>query len=149
MNKTDLLAALTAKYSYVHPPTPVEVFGPVQRYRVQCFDLSGDVLRLVGVDFYVRDEGQPTEAAYWGHRAPEAAADVNFQRDCEAYIATKITDNTIRYGFITDIDPVREIALAKAGVVAQSNLNEVKVMLRRQGGNITHTIINTVLFTGN
>ena len=148
MNKSELLAALAAKFYFVDPPVVVSTTGTIKRYTSQCFDLLGDALRRVTVDFYVQDEGLPGEIAFWATQEPVNNAATNFHRDCEAYIAAKITDGTIRAGFIVEMDPIREVAVAWGYVVVAGDLNEVKVLLRRVSGSITHTLVNTVIHTG-
>lgn len=148
MNKTELLAALAAKYYAVGTSALVSTTAGLGRYTVECFDRSGDTLRRASVDYYVQNEGAGNEAAFWNIQPPSALADVSFQRDCEAYIAAKITDGTIRAAFIVHLDSVRETAVAWGYRFQSPNLLEVKVLLRRVSGAITHEIINTVLNTG-
>lgn len=150
MNKSDLLTVLANTFYHVGDPAQVATFGNLQRYSVQAFDRADDILRAVSVDFYVLDEGQPGETAFWNIRTPSSQNQESFASLAGAYIASKVADGTIVAGFITAMDEANERAVAWAYVTQQANINEVKALLRRSGpgGPITHTVINTVIQTG-
>lgn len=148
MNKAQAVAAINAAFYYATDPYQESVTGPVARYSVTTYDRVGDLMRRGLVTFYVRDEGLPGEAAFWEGRPPASQTVATFRSDVDAYIAAKIADNTIRAAVVVAMDEARETAVAWAYVTVSANLNEVKVLLRRVGGNITHTLVNTVVNIG-
>lgn len=98
MTKTELLLALEGKFHIVLELMAVKVITPTLNfYRVKVFDLVNGGLRDQSISFYVEDEGEPSEAAYWSPAEPkkDPAPDGPAKLVAE-YLDSKVTDGSIR-----------------------------------------------------
>lgn len=141
MNKAEIITALEGKYYRVAQPTLTLTDNGIKRYQVTVFELkNGDCLSRLVYQFYVEDEGQPTEMAYWEGREP--AIDLpSFEREVETYIGEKIADETIEAAFIQDISD-HERAIADAYVVEGADIVKKIVLVDKYLGQIRHRVIS-------
>lgn len=97
MTKAELITALQAKYHIVLDPDAGKTITPtLTYYRIKVFDLVNGGLRDQNLAFYVEDEGQPGEAAYWSPSEPKPTPQENAQALLVAFLNGKITDATVR-----------------------------------------------------
>jgi len=148
MKKQDLLDVLAAKYHKIGDATKqagAEV--EIQPYRVMVHKLNGENLNRFTVSFFVEKEGTVDEAAYWNGKEPETVgAGAVFQADVSAYIKAKITDDTFKSAFGSNMDLVSERALMWVHRVdGTGQLLEEKIVLFRDGAVINHTKIDVVV----
>jgi hypothetical protein len=91
MNKVDLLAALESKFEAVLSTEKKSEVADVSYYVANVFDVVGDTGRTVNIMFFVKDEGQPEETAYWGNSEPKPApGPATFAQEAQAWLQSKI-----------------------------------------------------------
>ena len=137
MTKQELLDSLALKYDVVGEPRQT---NDSRWYQVEVMDMDGDVLKQGKVTFWVLDEGESTEVAYWHGTEPKPTLPTpsGFSVDVQQYITDRINDGTIRLAVIESTDEARERAVAWAIIGSPGNFTRVNVVLFRQAGNITH-----------
>ena len=125
MNKDELIAELATKYHKVdevgihegNTEAGITVWG------IGVFELIGDVLRKLNLTFYT--EG---EFAYWGVSEPNPdvpVPDPSFTDRTNAFIASKIADNTIKFGYIMEISELTQKAMVAAVMPDNSDKNAI------------------------
>ena len=136
MNKAELLGKLNDKFHRVDDPgTAVQTYGNLKYYQVKVYDVVGETIRDMNIPFYVENEGQAEEAAYWSPAEPKPDAISGFQNEVAVYIAGKITDSTIEAAFAEQIDRVNETAIYK---VVMPDLTEKRIFVDKDNGNLRH-----------
>lgn len=128
MTKQELLDALATKFYRVEAPVKQQEYGNLWYYLVKVYDLVGDSIRDKNVAFYVEDEGEATEAAYWSPSEPKPTQESGFQQEVTDYVASKIADETIEGAFSEQIDTVNENAIYK---VIMPDLTERRLFVDR------------------
>ena len=120
MNKDELLAELATKYHKVdvagihegNTEAGITVWG------IGVFEKTGDVVKKLNLTFYT--EG---EFAYWGVSEPNPDTpilDPTFTDRTNTFIASKITDDTIKFGYIMEISELTQKAMV-AAVMSSDN----------------------------
>lgn len=143
MGKQDLLDALALKFTAVLQVSLADTLGAVNYYVANVFDTSGDTGRRKNVGFYVVDEGQPAEAAYWQGREPKPApGPPTFAQELVTYLNTKIADNTILFYNIVDalasVEKARvDVTMDQAGTYVEAKLGVYK----DGGGNFQYVVV--------
>lgn len=127
MNKSELLTILAGKYDRVLNVDPRELVAGVQVYLANVLDVSGDTAIKANVGFYVIDEGQPGEIAYWMNAEPKPMPVVTFQAELSAYLDTQVGAGTIIFYNIV-------------GTLPAINRAKVDVILDQAGTLIERTI---------
>ena len=136
MTKAELITALNAKFHKVFTPDLKQTYDNIKYYTVSVFDKAGDSLRDQNIPFYVEDEGEPSEAAYWSPSEPKPDPVGGFQQEVAAYIAAKITDDTIEGAFPESIDVINENAIYR---VVMPDLSEKRLFVDKDGnGDLRH-----------
>lgn len=142
MDKQGLLDALAAKFTYVGTPQEVGEAEGIKRYIVGCWDVVGDVAVRTNVGFYVEDEGQPTEAAYWQNREPKPTPTLTWAQEVLNYIQSKIEDDTIEAAFIDSIDVQNETAEGRAYLIQATDIVERHILVDKDPSDvIRHRVI--------
>ena len=121
MKKAELIQALETKFHRVETPVEQADYGGLKYYLVKVYDLVNDGLRDVNIAFYVEDEGQPSEAAYWSPSEPKPSPVSGFQQELATFIASKILAGAIKGAFAENVDQVNETAIYQ---VVWSDLSE-------------------------
>ena len=121
MKKAELIQALETKFHRVETPVEQADYGGLKYYLVKVYDLVNDGLRDVNIAFYVEDEGQPSEAAYWSPSEPKPSPVSGFQQELATFIASKILAGAIKGAFAEKVDQVNETAIYQ---VVWSDLSE-------------------------
>ncbi len=125
MNKDELIAELATKYHKVdvagihegNTEAGITVWG------VGVFELIGEVVKKLNLTFYT--EG---EFAYWGVLEPNPDVpipDPTFADRTNAFIASKITDDTIKFGYIMEISELTQKAMVAAVMPDNSDKNAI------------------------
>ena len=98
MTKTELITALQGKFHIViGPDAGKEVAPNLMRYRVTLFDLVNDGLRDQTLLFYVENDGEVNEAAYWAPSEPKPdPKPPNPEALLKEFLDGKVTDGTVR-----------------------------------------------------
>ncbi|MCK5608633.1 hypothetical protein KAR91_42515 [Candidatus Pacearchaeota archaeon] len=135
MKKVDLLQALSVKFHKVETPNLVQTYGSLKYYQVKVYDVIGETIRDMNIPFYVENEGQAGESAYWSPAEPKPDPVGGFQNEVAAYITGKITDGTIEAAFAEQIDRVNKTAIYK---VVMPDLTEKRIFVDKDNGNLRH-----------
>lgn len=142
MNKTQIIAAITALYDIANPAQLTETIGNVKTYTLPVWDITGDNIVKSGVGFVVVDEGLPGEVAYYRNAAPNV--ENKFLKDVDTFIAAKILDNTVEAAFVISMDIAHETASFTAYRIAANLLQKFEgIFFREVGGAIAYRLIGT------
>jgi len=136
MNKAELLAALASKYTSVLKVEGPQITGNVSWYTANVLDVNGDSARQQNVGFYVYNEGDPGEAAYWNGSEPKPtpSGTLTVASQVAAFIAAKIADNTIEGATVENIDETNVTAIVVAQMVGSGDLIEKRLFLDKENG---------------
>lgn len=148
MKRQDLLNELQGEFSEVGQPVLQRTEGSLKIYTVRVFEKNGDSIEEKSAGLVIKDEGQPSEEAYWLPRPVEKGSN-QFLADVRAYITAKINDGTIDAGFLESVDVENQKATVWVIVPAAAQKHEKKALLFRNAqGSITHRLIDLVTKTG-
>ena len=144
MDKAQLLAALASAFHAVGDPAKVETSGNIAFYSVGVFELDGDNMLRRNESFFVENEGQGNELAYWLEKQPVPIANSSrFYRDAKDYLDLKIADGTLEAAFIDEVNEDSERATAFAYLIVASELVEKKAVLwRNASGDVQHAAVD-------
>jgi hypothetical protein len=125
MNKTELIAELKDKYHKVDEAGLHEgnTEAGITVWGIGVFEKIGDVVKKLNFTFYT--EG---EAAYWGVSEPKPdipVPDPTFTDRTNAFIASKITDSKIKFGYIMEISELTQKAMVAAVMPDNSDKNAI------------------------
>lgn len=91
MDKTALEAAIASKFAAVLQTTFKSAMGNVNYYVANVMDVVGDTARTINVMYYVVDEGEVGEVAYWGNSEPKPTPPgPTFAGEVRAWLQSKI-----------------------------------------------------------
>ena len=125
MNTDELIAELGTKYHKVdeaglhqgNTEAGITVWG------IGVFEKIGDVVKKLNLTFYTEGEN-----AYWGVSEPNPdvpVPDPSFADRTNTFIASKITDDTIKFGYIMEISGLTQKAMVAAVMPDNSNKNAI------------------------
>jgi hypothetical protein len=143
MTKSELLTALNGKFYKVGAPNQQQIdeFG-IQYYLVKVYDKVGDAIRDMNLAFYVEAEGQPSEAAYWSPSEPKPTPIESSRQKLLNYIESKITDGTIRAGYIEQADFISETVIIKVVMEIGGNTVEKRIFIDKDPqGNLRQEVL--------
>lgn len=136
MNKAELLVKLNDKFHRVEDPGAArQIYGNLKYYLVKVYDLVNKALRDANIAFYVENEGETNEAAYWSPSEPKSDPVSGFQDEATAYVTGKIADGIIEAAFAEQVDPVNETAIYK---VVMPDLTERRLFVDKENGDLRH-----------
>ena len=141
MTKTELLTALNGKFYLVSNPVMKADLDGLKWYMVKVYDKINDSLRDTTIAFYVENEGEGGEVAYWSPSEPKPTPVTGFALEVSNYIQAKITDGTIEGGFVNSVDNAKEIAYGTAIVDVSGDLQEKKILVDKDGETIRHRMV--------
>lgn len=145
MTKQELLNALSAKeqvLAVAQLSNPQAQPDGVNRYVASVKVQTADgAINYSNHAFYVENEGQAGEVAYWENSEPfpTREAVVSFQSKVETFINTKITDGTIKGAVVTLVSEANRSAFVQA-VKADNAVITVLVTDANNDGNLELTI---------
>jgi len=138
MKKAELLRRLGEKFHRVEAAKLQQTYGNLKWYLVKVYDLVNAALRDANIAFYVEDEGQTTETAYWSPSEPKLEVVVGFAQELSVYISQKMAEGVLKAVFVKDIDSQNETAIVRG--VKQTlldGLREFSFLIRRDAdGNL-------------
>ena len=131
MNKDELIAELGTKFHAVdeaglHQGNTV---AGITVWGIGVFEKVGDVVKKLNLTFYT--EG---EFAYWGVSEPNPdipIPDPTFADRTNTFIASKIEDNTIKFGYIVEISALTQKAIVAA--VMPDNSDKTAIVTETEG----------------
>ena len=143
MNKSELIQELENKYHKVFVSSKALDGDVIKRHEATVYDESSEALKRETILFYVENEGEASEVAYWDGREPKSGTPpvVTFNDEINNYIQTKIDAGVIEGAFVDNIDNVKEIAYAKTIINISGVLQEKKVFIDKDAGNLQHRVI--------
>ncbi|MHA1287952.1 MAG: hypothetical protein ACTSPB_11175 [Candidatus Thorarchaeota archaeon] len=125
MNKDELIAELAIKYHKVdevglhegNTEAGITVWG------IGVFEKIGNVVKKLNLTFYTEGEN-----AYWGVSEPNPDTPIpgpTFADRTNAFIASKIADSTIKFGYIMEISELTQKAMVAAVMPDNSDKNAI------------------------
>lgn len=121
MNKDELIDKLRTHFFGVDEAgidTGGQTLDGIKVWGIKVFELVGDVITRKNITFYTK-EG----VAYWGNFNPNPSIPgANFTDEINLFIAAKITEGIIKFGFITQISEPTEKALVS--VITSANISK-------------------------
>ena len=129
MNKDELIAELATKYHKVDEAGLHEgnTEAGITVWGIGVFEKIGDVVKKLNLTFYT--EG---EFAYWGVLEPNPdIPDPTFADRTNTFLASKITDETIKYGYIIEKSELTQKAMVAA--VMPDNSNKTAIATETEG----------------
>ncbi len=125
MNKDELIAELATKYHKVDEAGIHEgnTEAGITVWGVGVFEKTGDVVKKLNLTFYT--EG---EFAYWGVSEPNPDTpipDPTFTDRTNTFLASKIEDDTIKFGYIMEISELTQKAKVAAVMPDKSEKNAI------------------------
>lgn len=149
MDKRELLDALATKFYQVLTPEPQRDEAGVKWYLVGTYDKLNGVMRRQNVSFYVENEGQAEETAYWANSEPKPTLPTpvpTFGDRVNEYITVKITEGVIEEGSIERVNEQAKTAVVKALMIVTNQLTELRFLVDEDSqGNLQHTQIEVNL----
>jgi hypothetical protein len=147
MIKQEILDALAGKFFKIGGIT--EAAGDtalgLKLYQVIAYDKTPDgELNRRDIGFYVENEGEANEVAYWKDNEPKKglSASVAFTHEVRDYISSKIADKTIVGGFIENTAGENEVAVVTIYKQEASKILEKRILVNRDSlGNLQHQAI--------
>jgi len=144
MNYPELLADIVANYTRVG--SPKENYRPgenqtdinnegVKFYEVSTYLETADAGQRQIVYFYVRDEGLPTEQAFYrGVGLPYELTTGAYRIEIEGIIQNKITAGQILRGVVRECNEEFEFAVVRAWVLETGTVIEKRFFVYKDGG---------------
>lgn len=114
MNKAELIAELKTKFYEVDEAGIHEgnTEAGITVWGIGVFEKIGDVVRKLNLTFYTKGEG-----AFWGVSEPNPTPIIpepTFTDRVNVFIASKIVDGTIKFGYIEQVSDLTKKAMATA-----------------------------------
>ena len=128
MTKAELITALEGKFTKVFSPSLTQTYDNFNYYLVKVYDVIDDSIRDFNVAFYVKDEGQGTERAFWSPSEPKQSPSISTSTKLQNYIDARIADDTIEIGKIEVLNNANEAAIVTV-VLDQSGILVEKKLL--------------------
>lgn len=125
MNKDQLIAELGTKYHKVDEAGLHEgnTEAGITVWGIGVFEKIGDVVKKLNLTFYTEGEN-----AYWGVSEPNQDIPISeptFTDRTNAFIASKIVDGTIKFGYIMELAELTKKALVAAVLPDKSEKNAI------------------------
>lgn len=125
MNKDELIAELAIKYYKVDEAGLHEgnTEAGITVWGIGVFEKTGYVIKKLNLTFYTEGEN-----AYWGVSEPNPdvpTPDPTFKDRTKTFIASKIEDDTIKFGYIMEISDLTQKAMVAAIMPDHSDKNAI------------------------
>lgn len=137
--KADFIAEIQSNGYEVLQQKDVGVEGGYKHWAVAAVKKEGSVGKRVWFKFYEDNGG----ACYWMDKDPfETTTTTTFRDEVDQYLLDKITDGTIKAGYVDDISNDQETAKVRV-ILDQSGLTELSFLINKDGsGNLQHTQVS-------
>lgn len=141
MNMEELIAELRTRFFGVdeagmdtggHTQDGIKVWG------IGVFDLTSGVITKKNLTFYTKDN-----MAYWGNFEPNPdipVSDPTFTDRTNAFLASKIDDNTIKFGYIMEVSELTQKAKVSA-VMPSDNSEKNAIVSEDEAGVFTIDVL--------
>jgi len=132
MNKQELLDAVRNKFTSLLSVEKIERIENVTWYLVHYFDADGVQATKGNLGFYVLDEGEPNEAAYWDRREPKPTPPTpvpTFQQRLQEHLTALISAGTIEGGTIQTVDAVNKTATVSVWLESDGSIIEKRFFI--------------------
>lgn len=125
MNQENLISKLKERFYAVDEAGIHEgdTIGGITVWQIRVFEVIDDVMKRLTLTFYTKDED-----AFWGNSEPKPdipVPDPTFTDRTNAFIATKITDDTIKFGYIVELSEITQKAMISAVMPDNSTKNVI------------------------
>lgn len=151
MNKAELLTSLETKFHVVLTPELQNTEKGIAFYLVGVFDLDVgiDAITRQNIGFYVEEEGEAGETAYWSQREPKAVVSPpQFVSDVVAFITEKIGDGTLLAGYVQAVDELNETATVNAYLPGTPPTGKRVLVFRGAGNAIDFLVVSDLTASG-
>ena len=129
MNKQDILDALAQKFALVLDTALAnQSLSNLSEYKATVADTVGGVFSISEVRFYVLNEGEANEAAYWRDVEPKPEPAETFREKLQVWIDNAIVEGKVEGANIWVVDEENKTATVTAwiedehGVVRERHL---------------------------
>ena len=113
MNKDELITKLKTHFFGVDEAgidTGGHTLDGIKVWGIKVFELVGDVITRKNITFYTKDD-----IAYWGNFDPNLPApESTFSERANAFLASKIADETIKFGYVEQVSESTQKASVSA-----------------------------------
>jgi hypothetical protein len=139
MTKNELITILTSKFYKVDSPTLQETRQNINKYMVRIFEKSGDMLHGRNINFYVENEGEVSEAAYWAGLEPGISSS-QFMLDLDNYVNNLVSSGVIETILSREgVDIINETAIILAIEKSGNTLEERRYLIDKNAqGDLRH-----------
>lgn len=140
--KAELVTELGSKYYKVGVPQFQQERVGMRWYVVEIYEKSADGESIIEgtVAFYVENEGEANEAAYWSRSEPKPApAPETFAERLQAAIDAKVSAGDIKYARVLDSNA--EVKKALVEVVTNTDMKQTALVEEDAEGNFSVTIL--------
>jgi len=139
MNKQELLDDLASKCYRIGTESSQYENDGFSYYLVMTYSVNGDNINHKNVGFFVENEGQSNESAFYYPADPYPTISSDFQNEVRNYIIARVSAGQIEGAFIETLNPHVEVAIAN---VVMNDLTETRVFVDRDSnGDIQHRIM--------
>jgi len=139
MKKQDIINALETKFYLVPEPKKISSEMDIGQYQVFPMVKNGDVLYSQCVTFYVENEGEEDECAYWGGAEPLKSTTQGLSDKIVAFLNAKMTDGTLKYGYIQSVNEATQKGFVV--IITSGNIKKEAVVYKDAQGKLTYDII--------
>ena len=150
MNKATLEVAIASKFEAVLQTTLKSTVSNVKYYVANVLDVVGDTARTINVMYFVVDEGEPSEAAYWGNTEPKPTpSNPAFSDLAQIWLQGKIDvtvgDKIVRMYDQFSADDIQERARVRLTLedTGTGGLSTIDVALWEVAGEFQYKVITT------
>jgi len=131
MNMEELIAELGTRFHAVDEAGLHEgnTEAGITVWGIGVFEKTGDVIKKLNLTFYTEGEN-----AFWGVSEPNTdipVPDPTFTDRANTFLASKITDGTIKFAYINEISDLTSKALVSA--VAMDNTDKMAIVTETEG----------------
>lgn len=148
MDKTTLEQAIVDKFETVLQVTLGSTVGNVKYYVANVLDVAGDTAHTINVMYYVVNEGEVDEIAYWGNSEPKPALPgPTFADEARAWLRNKVDaivgSNIIRMFDQLSADDAQERARVRLTIenTGTGNMSTVEAALWKVAGEFQYKVI--------
>ena len=133
MNQSELIAELRVKFYEVDEDGLHEgnTEAGITVWGIGVFEKIGEVVRKLNLTFYTKGE-----LAFWGVSEPNPTPitpDPTFTERANTFIASKIADDTIKFGYI---EQVSDLTKKVMGTAVMPDNSEKKVLASEDGAGV-------------
>lgn len=147
MTKQDVLDALDAKFAAVLRVKYKDELEGVAWWVANVLDVSGDSAIRKNVEFYVIDEGEPTERAYWrGNEPKPGPPPPTFVNELATWLDGQVADDQFLFYNVLGVIPAIQrasvsVMLGKKQVTPSDIVQRSIGVYKDEGGDFQYEVV--------